>query len=71
MQAIRIHQYGDRSILRCEEAPEPVLRAHDVLIRVHAAAVNPADCQFRRGDYAAFAPLRFPAILGWDVAGWV
>jgi NADPH:quinone reductase-like Zn-dependent oxidoreductase len=71
MQAIRIHGYGDSSVLRCEEAPEPVLRQDDVLVRVHAAGINPADCQFRRGDYAAFAPLRFPAILGWDVAGWV
>jgi NADPH:quinone reductase-like Zn-dependent oxidoreductase len=43
----------------------------DVLVRVHAAGVNPADCQFRRGDYRAVAPLPMPAILGWDVAGTV
>src|SRR4051812_47337326 len=71
MKAIRIGDYGDRSVLRCEEAPEPELLPDDVLIRVHAAGVNPADCQFRRGDYRAFAPLQMPAILGWDVAGTV
>src|SRR4051794_31595670 len=71
MKAIRIGDYGDRSVLRCEEAPEPELLPDDVLVRVHAAGVNPADCQFRRGDYRAFAPLQMPAILGWDVAGTV
>ena len=69
MKAIRIHHYGDRSVLRCEDAPEPALHPGDVLIRVHAAGVNPADWQFRRGDFQAFAPMQFPAILGWDVAG--
>lgn len=71
MKAVRIHDYGDRTVLRCENTPEPALQATDVLVRVHTAAVNPADCQFRRGDYRQFAPLRFPAILGWDVAGTV
>ncbi len=71
MKAVRIHDYGDRSRLRHEDAPGPQLRPGDVLIRAAAAAVNPADCQFRRGDYQAFAPLTFPAILGWDVAGTV
>jgi len=71
MQAIRIHDYGDPGVLRCENAPEPTLLPRDVLIRVHGAGVNPADCQFRRGDYRAIAPLPMPAILGWDVAGTV
>ena len=69
MRAIRIHEYGDRSVLCSEDVPEPTLLPDDVLIRVHAAGVNPADCQFRRGDYRAVAPLPMPAILGWDVAG--
>lgn len=71
MKAVRIQDYGDRSVLRCENAPEPVLHSGDVLVRVHTAAVNPADWQFRRGDFRQFVPLEFPAILGWDVAGTV
>ena len=71
MRAIRIHEYGDTSVLRCEEVREPALLPDDVLVRVHAAGVNPADCQFRRGDYRTVAPLPMPAILGWDVAGTV
>src|SRR5512144_959099 len=71
MRAIRIHDYGDLSVLRCENAPEPAVLDDDVLIRVRAAGINPADCQFRRGDYREVAPLPLPAILGWDVAGTV
>lgn len=36
-------------------------------VRVHATAVNPLDCQIRRGDYADQVPL--PAITGHDVSG--
>lgn len=71
MKAIRIHEYGDRSVLRYEDAPVPAVQERDVLVRVRAAGVNPADWQFRRGDYRQYAPLRFPAILGWDVSGTV
>lgn len=71
MKAARIHDYGDRSMLRCENTPEPALKPRDVLVRVQAAGVNPADWQFRRGDFRQFAPLAFPAILGWDVSGTV
>ena len=71
MQSIRIHDYGDTSVLRREDVPLPTAQQDDMLIRVHAAGVNPADCQFRRGDYRSIAPLPMPAILGWDVAGTV
>jgi NADPH:quinone reductase-like Zn-dependent oxidoreductase len=71
MKAVRFHAYGDAGVLRCEDAPLPVALDGDVLIQVHAAGVNPADAQFRRGDYQAFAPLPLPFIPGWDVAGTV
>jgi NADPH:quinone reductase-like Zn-dependent oxidoreductase len=71
MKAIRFHAYGDAGVLRCEDAPLPLALDGDVLIQVHAAGVNPADVQFRRGDYQAFAPLPLPFIPGWDVAGTV
>jgi NADPH:quinone reductase-like Zn-dependent oxidoreductase len=71
MKAVRFHTYGDAGVLRCEDAPLPVALEGDLLIQVHAAGVNPADAQFRRGDYQAFAPLPLPFIPGWDVAGTV
>ena len=69
MKAVRFHSYGGAEVLHHEDAPMPELRDDDVLIKVHAAGVNPADTQFRRGDYQAFVPLPLPFVLGWDVAG--
>jgi NADPH:quinone reductase-like Zn-dependent oxidoreductase len=69
VKAVRFHGYGDAGVLRHEDAPLPVPRDGDVLIKVHAAGINPADVQFRRGDYQAFVPLPLPFIPGWDVAG--
>jgi len=69
VKAVRFHAYGGAEVLRHEDAPKPVMEDGDVLIKVHAAGVNPADTQFRRGDYQAFVPLRLPFIPGWDVAG--
>jgi NADPH:quinone reductase-like Zn-dependent oxidoreductase len=71
MKAVRIHEYGDVSVLRYENAPMPAMVADEVLVRVHAAAVNPADWQFRYGYYKEFAPRTMPLTLGWDVAGTV
>src|SRR5947199_8123673 len=71
MKAVRYAGHGGPEVLRLEDAPMPVLGEDDVLVRVHSAGVNPADVQFRRGDYQAFAPLPLPFTPGWDVAGTV
>ncbi|HSV35014.1 MAG TPA: NADP-dependent oxidoreductase [Ramlibacter sp.] len=71
MKAVRFHAYGDAAVLRYEDAPTPLIADDELLIQVHAAGINPADTQFRRGDYQAFVPLRLPFILGWDLAGTV
>lgn len=69
MQAVRFHEYGSPAVLRNEEAPLPEPGDGEVRVRIIAAGVNPADCQFRRGDYQAFAPRPLPFIPGWDLAG--
>ncbi|HZR38422.1 MAG TPA: NADP-dependent oxidoreductase [Nevskia sp.] len=71
MRAIRFHQYGGAEVLRCEDAPVPQPGPDELLLKVHAAGVNPADWQFRNGWYKDFAPRRLPFIPGWDVAGTV
>src|SRR3954452_17737589 len=69
MKAIVIDGYGasDRLQLREVERPEP--SAGEVLIRVRAAGVNPIDWKVRRGLLRPVLWLRFPVILGSDVAG--
>jgi len=69
MKAIRFHQYGDADVLGLEDAPLPRIGDGELLIKVNSAGVNPADIQFRRGDYRDFVPLPLPFIPGWDVAG--
>ncbi len=69
MQAIRIHEYGGIEVLKYEEAPIPETRSHDVLIKVHAAGVNPIDWKIRQGYLKDGVPIQFPFTLGWDVAG--
>jgi NADPH:quinone reductase-like Zn-dependent oxidoreductase len=69
MRAIRIHNYGGPEVLQYEDAPRPKPRAGEVLIRVHAAGVNPIDWKVREGYMKDLWPHKFPLILGWDLSG--
>ena len=69
MKAIRIHHYGDASVLSLDDVPTPVIGDDDVLIRVVAAGVNPVDWKIREGYLKDFIPHRLPLTLGWDVSG--
>jgi NADPH:quinone reductase-like Zn-dependent oxidoreductase len=69
MKAVRIHEYGDASVLRYEDVPIPTIGPDEVLIKVRAAGVNPADCKLRSGVFRDKRPIQFPVILGTDVAG--
>jgi len=69
MQAVRIHDYGGLEALVLEEAPRPEPRPTQVLIRVKAAGVNPADSAARGGAFRQFMPLQFPWTPGLEGAG--
>jgi NADPH:quinone reductase-like Zn-dependent oxidoreductase len=69
MKAVRIHNYGGPEVLRYEDAPRPQLGNGEVLIRVHAAGVNPADWKVREGHLKQFVQNKLPLILGWDLSG--
>ncbi|GAC1589857.1 MAG: NADP-dependent oxidoreductase [Sphingomicrobium sp.] len=69
MKAIRIHGHGSPEVLRYENAEMPEPGPGEVLIRVAAAGVNPADHKHRDGMFKDFLPYRFPHTLGYDVAG--
>ena len=49
MKAIIYHRYGPPDVLKCEEVEKPTPGDDEVLIRVHAASVNPLDWHFMRG----------------------
>jgi len=53
MKAIRIHEFGGPEVLVLEDVPTPPVGAGQVLVRVHAAGVNPVDTYIRSGSYGA------------------
>ena len=69
MKAVRIHEYGGPEVLRYEDAPRPVVKPDEVLIRVHAAGVNPVDWKVREGHAKSMLKYPMPFIPGWDVSG--
>ncbi len=66
MKAIRVHEYGGPEKLRYEDVPQPEPGAGQVLVRVHAASVNPVDYKIGTGKYR---PPSLPWIPGGDFSG--
>ncbi len=67
MKAIRVHEFGGPEVLKLEEVGTPKPSAGEVLVRIHAAGVNPYDTYMRAGTYALKPPL--PYTPGSDAAG--
>jgi NADPH:quinone reductase len=67
MKAIVVREFGAPEVLKHEEIPTPKPAAGQVLIRIHAAGVNPYDTYMRTGTYAVKPPL--PYTPGSDGAG--
>jgi NADPH:quinone reductase-like Zn-dependent oxidoreductase len=69
LKAIIYRQYGGPEVLEFTDVPEPKLSQTNVLIRVKAAALNPADYILQEGLGDGIMDAWFPVIPGWDVAG--
>src|SRR2546426_11375100 len=67
MKAILVREFGGPEVLKLEEVPTPKPAAGQVLVRIHAAGVNPYDTYMRSGTYAIKPPL--PYTPGSDAAG--
>jgi NADPH2:quinone reductase len=71
MQAWVMHGYGGAEAMRLETVAVPQPRPGELLLRVEAASVNPADWKIRAGLLQAVLPLTFPRVLGRDCVGTV
>lgn len=72
MRVVEISRYGGPEVLVTAERPDPQAGPGQVLVRVHAATVNPADWLTRAGYLASLTPhLTPPLVPGWDLAGTV
>jgi NADPH2:quinone reductase len=67
MKAIRVHEFGGPEVLRLEDVPRPHLGPGEVLVRMHAAGVNPVETYIRAGTYTRLPEL--PYTPGNDGAG--
>jgi NADPH:quinone reductase-like Zn-dependent oxidoreductase len=68
MKAIFYHRYGPPEVLEYGELPEPKIAERQLLVKVHAASVNPVDWKFRSGK-PRIPFLKLPRIPGLDIAG--
>jgi NADPH:quinone reductase-like Zn-dependent oxidoreductase len=71
MKAVVVHQYGGPEVLKFEEYPDPVAGPGEVLVRVAATSVNPIDYKRRAGLTKDYYPIKFPGLIGVDIAGTV
>jgi len=65
VRAVRIHEDGGPEVLVLEDAPDPVAEPGEVLVRLHASALNHLDLWIRKG----LPSVPKPRILGADGAG--
>ena len=67
MRAMVMTNFGGPEVFQLQERPVPEVEAGDVLINVHAAAINPVDCKTRMAP--RWGDRKPPMILGFDAAG--
>ena len=71
MQAIQIQEFGDPQVLQVKEISIPAPGPGELLVRVHAAAVNPVDTSIRAGRAGGLSGASLPYVPGFDVSGTV
>ncbi|MWV42716.1 zinc-binding dehydrogenase [Paenibacillus sp. HJL G12] len=69
MKAMIIEKYGKKTPLLISEQPTPEIGAHDVLVEIHAASLNPIDFKIKEGKVKLLLKYNFPLILGNDFSG--
>jgi NADPH2:quinone reductase len=67
MKAIRVEKHGGPEVLELKDVPDPVPGPGQVLLRVHAAGVNPVETYIRAGQHGYAASM--PYTPGTDAAG--
>ena len=70
MKAVVIQEYGSNDVLQFAEINRPEPKAGEVLVKIHAAGVNPVDWKIRDGAGQRMG-LTLPIYLGGEIAGTV
>jgi len=69
VKAVQYRNYGGPEVLEVTDIPDPKMFADQILVRIEAAALNPADVQFQSGVVDSLVDALFPVTPGWDLAG--
>ena len=69
MKAYIIDRYDKSADLQLTEVAKPAVEDNEVLVEVHASALNPLDTKIKSGEFKLILPYKFPLILGHDAAG--
>lgn len=69
MKTIITEAYGGLEEFKMAELEKPEVAGNEVLVEVHAVAVNRMDVKVRAGDFKKVIPLSFPIVFGWDISG--
>jgi NADPH:quinone reductase-like Zn-dependent oxidoreductase len=69
MKAVIIRKYGKNDVVEIGDVPQPRCATGMVLIKVHAASVNPLDWKVRSGMLRLITGSKFPKVLGSECAG--
>ncbi len=69
MKAFIVKRYGKKEKLHLTEVAAPSLKENEVLVQIHAAAINLLDSLIKNGDFKIFLPYKTPFANGHDMAG--
>lgn len=69
MKAVLIQKYGGPEVLEIADVPAPKPKDDEVVVAVAATSVNPVDWLVRDGSATSFVRVKFPVVLGCDLAG--
>src|SRR5690349_2385521 len=69
MKAALIDRYGTNDLVTVRDIAIPAMGTRDLLVRVHAASVNPLDVRTRNGKLQPLLKYRLPLVLGNDLSG--
>jgi NADPH:quinone reductase-like Zn-dependent oxidoreductase len=69
MKGVSYSRFGGSEVLEYGDLPEPKMSQNDVIVRMRAAAINPADIALQAGLGVSLMETWFPVVPGWDLAG--
>jgi NADPH:quinone reductase-like Zn-dependent oxidoreductase len=69
MKALILKRYGRADQVTFADIPRPTIKSDEMLVQVHAAALNPIDTMIPKGTFKPILRFQLPVTMGSDLAG--